>query len=91
MGVRSKDESETLWFDAPLTSLFKTLTMFVGELEFASLPIDPSTSLSLLTYAFFLAFVFMTVVILMNLLNGLAVADVGDLHKNAVISSIKSR
>ena len=87
----STDGNETVWFDSPLTSLIKTLTMFVGELEVSNLPIDSSNSLSYITYTIFLVFVFTNVVILMNLLNGLAVADVGELNRNAVISSIRSR
>ena len=40
--------------------------MFVGELEFGDLPIETPVG-----YLFFLAFIFLIVVVMMNLLNGL--------------------
>ena len=65
------------FFDQPLTALVKTSAMFVGELEFSDLPVDLDSALYPVTYGFFLAFVFLIVVVLMNLLNGLAVSDTG--------------
>ena len=65
------------FFDQPLLALIKTSTMFVGELEFADIPIDLESPLYPLSYFFFLSFVFLIVVVLMNLLNGLAVSDTG--------------
>ena len=65
--------------------------MFVGELDFSDIPIDPSKTFSVVSYVFFLIFVLTMVVILMNLLNGLAVSDVGELLAEAEIISIKSR
>ena len=50
--------------------------MFVGELEFSDIPIDRSSSLMPLSYLYFLSFVLLIVVVLMNLLNGLAVSDI---------------
>ena len=50
--------------------------MFVGELEFSAIPIDRESSLMPLSYLYFLAFVLLIVVVLMNLLNGLAVSDI---------------
>ena len=50
--------------------------MFVGELEFSDIPIDRSSSLMPLSYIYFLSFVLLIVVVLMNLLNGLAVSDI---------------
>ena len=46
--------------------------MFVGELEFGDLPIKTGFG-----YIYLLCFVFLIVVVLMNLLNGLAVSDTG--------------
>ena len=46
--------------------MVKTFTMFVGELEFGDLPIETPVG-----YLFFLAFIFLIVVVMMNLLNGL--------------------
>merc|ERR1711872_956979 len=60
--------------------------MFVGELEFSDLPINSNTYLGMLGYAFFL-----TVVVLMNLLNGLAVNDTSDIKQKAEIYSYISR
>ena len=34
-----------VYFDSPWTSLVKTSTMFVGELEFSDIPIDTESSL----------------------------------------------
>jgi len=76
-----------VYFDGPWTSLVKTITMFVGELEFSDIPIDPTTSLSWLSFTFLVVFVFLIVVILMNLLNGLAVSDTGKIMKKAEIVS----
>jgi hypothetical protein len=41
--------------------------------------IDLESTLAPLSYLFFLAFLFLIVVVLMNLLNGLAVSDTGEL------------
>ena len=61
-------------------SLVKTFTMFVGELEFADLPFETPIG-----YLFLLAFVFLIVVVMMNLLNGLAVSDTGVIRVEAEI------
>ena len=54
------------FFDTLDLSVVKTFTMFVGELEFGDLPIETPVG-----YLFFLAFIFLIVVVMMNLLNGL--------------------
>ena len=69
----------------------KTITMFVGELEFSDIPIDPDSKLSWLAFSFLVTFVFLIVVILMNLLNGLAVSDTGLIMEQAEIVSYISR
>ena len=71
--------------------MVRTFAMFVGELDFGDIPINTSNAFSVVSYAFFLVFVLMMVVILMNLLNGLAVADVGEIVRDAKVVSIKSR
>ena len=86
-----EDEDRMEHFDRLWTSVFKTFTMFVGELEFSDLPIDNDRALAFFTFTFLILFVFMTIVVLMNLLNGLAVSDVGELLAEAEIISIKSR
>ena len=73
----TNEEDSYPFFDQPLLALIKTSTMFVGELEFADIPIDLESPLYPLSYFFFLSFVFLIVVVLMNLLNGLAVSDTG--------------
>ena len=81
----SKDDY--IFFNSPWLSLVKTSTMFVGELEFSDIPIQLETSLTPLAYIFFLSFVFLIVVVLMNLLNGLAVSDTGLIQEKAEIVS----
>ena len=64
-------EQEYPYFDHLELTLVKTFSMFVGELEFSDIPLDSHFS-----RVFFLSFVFLIVVVLMNLLNGLAVSIV---------------
>ena len=85
------EEDKNKYFNRTWTSLVKTSAMFVGELEFSDLPMNTTTYLGMLAYSFFLAFIFLIVVVLMNLLNGLAVADVGEIVRDAKVVSIKSR
>ena len=80
-------EEHYVYFDGPWTSLVKTITMFIGELEFSDLPIDPDSALSFPAFTFLVLFVFLLVVILMNLLNGLAVSDTGKIMEKAAIVS----
>ena len=39
------DSDHYVYFDSPWTSLVKTSTMFVGELEFSDIPIDTESKL----------------------------------------------
>ena len=84
-------EDKNKYFNRTWTSLVKTSAMFVGELEFSDLPMNTNTYLGMLAYAFFLAFIFLIVVVLMNLLNGLAVSDTNDIKEKAEIYSYISR
>ena len=61
--------------------------MFVGELEFADLPFTGNPVSNLV----FLAFLFLIVVVLMNLLNGLAVSDTGLIREEAEVVGWSSR
>merc|ERR1712004_428006 len=79
------------FFNSPFLSFVKTCTMFVGELEFSDIPIDRSGPLMHLSYTFFLAFVFLIVVVLMNLLNGLAVSDTGVIRAEAEVYAYKTQ
>ena len=74
-----------------IPALVKTSTMFVGELEFSDIPINEDSSLGPFAYLFFLSFVFLIVVVLMNLLNGLAVSDTGIIQEKAEIVTYISR
>merc|ERR1719410_380250 len=85
------DDDKNPLFNKTWLSLVKTSAMFVGELEFSDLPINSNTYLGMLGYAFFLSFVFLIVVVLMNLLNGLAVNDTSDIKQKAEIYSYISR
>jgi len=79
-------EKEYPFFDHLGLALVKTFSMFVGELEFSDIPFNSPFS-----YFFFLAFVFLIVVVLMNLLNGLAVSDTGLIREEAEIHAHVSR
>ena len=65
------------------------IIMFVGELEFSDIPINHESYLAPLAYVYFLTFVFLIVVVLMNLLNGLAVSDTGIIREKAEIYSYR--
>ena len=65
--------------------------MFIGELEFSDLPINLDSDLAPATFSFLVFFVLVMVITLMNLLNGLAVSDVGKLEANAELVSFNSR
>merc|ERR1719495_1117924 len=85
------DDDHYVYFDGPWTSIVKTITMFIGELEFSDIPIDPNNGLSCISFSFLVVFVFFIVVILMNLLNGLAVSDTGLIMEKAEIVSYTTR
>ncbi|TRY61746.1 hypothetical protein TCAL_09528 [Tigriopus californicus] len=85
----SKDEYQ--FFNYPWLALVKTSTMFVGEIEFSDIPIDLEGNMTHIGYLFLLAFIFLIVVVLMNLLNGLAVSDTGIIREKAQIVSAISR
>ena len=86
-----EEEEEYPYFNGPWLSIIKVVTMFVGELEFSDLPIDLDSDLAPATFSFLVFFVIVMVITLMNLLNGLAVSDVGKLEENAELVSFNSR
>ena len=67
------------YFDNPWLSLVKTSTMFVGEIEFSDIPIEGGNLSVTFGYLFLLSFIFLVVMVLMNLLNGLAVSDIAEI------------
>ena len=75
-------------FDKAWLTLIKTTVMTSGEIEFGDLPIDKSNWLSFL---YLIAFVFLIIMILMNLLNGLAVSDTGLIREQAELVSYIAR
>jgi len=75
------------FFDEIGTSLLKSAAMFVGELEFSDIPFSDNAISKIL----FVAFIFLIVVVLMNLLNGLAVSDIGLIREEAEVLSLKSQ
>ena len=89
LGLDESDQNHL--FNRTWLSLVKTSAMFVGELEFSDLPINSDSYLGMLAYVFFLTFIFLIVVVLMNLLNGLAVNDTSDIKQKAEIYSYISR
>lgn len=78
------EDDEYPFFNYLGLCVVKTFTMFVGELEFADLPIESPVG-----YLFFLTFIFLIVVVMMNLLNGLAVSDTGIIKAEAEINFYK--
>ena len=72
-------EREYAFFDHLGLCLVKTFSMFIGELEFSDIPFNSPFS-----YIFFLTFVFLIVVVLMNLLNGLAVRSLKSLSEGII-------
>ena len=82
------DNDENTFFNQVWSALVKTTIMFIGEIEFGDLPIDSNSWLS---YCFLLWFVFLIIVVLMNLLNGLAVSDTGVCRAEAEIYTYKSQ
>ncbi|CAL4203428.1 unnamed protein product [Meganyctiphanes norvegica] len=69
-------------------SLLRTFAMSTGELEYPDLPLSSFPVSSHLLYTIF---IFLIILVLMNLLNGLAVSDISLLQKEAEIVSYKSR
>ena len=83
----SEPNEEYIFFDSMWLTLVKTSAMFVGEMEFADLPFTENV----ISYLVFLAFIFLIVVVLMNLLNGLAVSDTGLIREEAEVVGWSSR
>jgi len=91
VGESESSEEDYAFFNEVWLSLVKTATMLAGELEFSDIPIDIKSNLAPLAYVFFISFVFLIVVVLANLLNGLAVSDTGMIREKAEIFSYRSQ
>ena len=74
-------------FDNPFLALMKTSTMFVGEFDFDDLRMKGGDVSVSMAYFFLLVFIFLMVIVLMNVLNGLAVSDTGIMIKESLIES----
>ncbi|XP_064117704.1 transient receptor potential channel pyrexia-like [Macrobrachium nipponense] len=66
-------------------SLVKTMIMTTGELEYGDLPI--SSSLPVATHFMLVVFVFLIMLVLVNLLNGLAVSDIQAIQRRSQVIS----
>ena len=83
--------SSYVFFNTPWEALAKTVAMVVGEVDFNNMPIGISYARrdgnisATLGYLYFVLFIFMSVVVLMNLLNGLAVSDISEIIKGAEV------
>ena len=82
-----KTTRERSRFDNPFLSLVKTWTMFVGEFDFDDLPITGGDVSVTMAYVFLLTFIFLIVIVIMNLLNGLAVSDTQRMITDSKIES----
>lgn len=87
MSTSQNDDREETRFDVPYVALMRTSVMFIGEIDFTELPIKGGNISKTLTYFFILCFIFLMVMVLMNLLNGMAVSDTGQILNEAVILS----
>ena len=68
----SGDDSSDPFFANIGLSLVKTLVMFVGEMDYTDLIFS-----HWLGYLIFILFIYFLMIVLMNILNGLAVSDIG--------------
>ena len=59
--------------------------MFVGEIEFGELPVKGGNVSQSLAHMYILTFVFFMAIVLMNLLNGMAVSDIGRILKKSEV------
>ncbi|XP_058800555.1 transient receptor potential cation channel protein painless isoform X2 [Phymastichus coffea] len=75
-------------FPHPLGSLFKTIVMLTGEFDSGELQFGLYPVLSRLV---FIGFIFLIVIILLNLLNGLAVNDTAEILSEAELVTLVSR
>lgn len=82
-----KDEDDTNFPD-PGHSLFKTIIMVTGEFDANDIPF---VSHPVLSHLVFMLFIFLIVIVLFNLLNGLAVSDTADILGKAELIGLISR
>jgi len=85
-----ESEEENAYFKTPPNSILKTAVMsLTGELEFEGIQFgDNYPGFGIMVY---LSFIFFIMLVLMNLLNGLAITDISLIQKEAEILSYVSR
>ena len=78
-GSEETDHFGNIWF-----SLMKTIIMFSGEMDYTDINIT-----HWMGYLIFAIFVFLMVIVMMNLLNGLAVSDIHKIQKEVGTASVQ--
>merc|ERR1719273_1275607 len=86
--INEKGDEKGEFLDKVGFSVLKTLAMFVGELEFSDIPFD---NVPYFSHVAFLVFVFLIVVVLMNLLTGLAVGETSLIQSEAAVCAQEVR
>ena len=76
VGAAGEEEHPNAPFDTVPLSLVKTLVMFVGEMDYTDIVFD-----HWMGYVIWVLFVFLLLIVLMNILNGLAVSDIGKIRE----------
>lgn len=64
--------------------------MFTGEIEFSDIPLEGSNVSFVLGWGYFLTFLLMVVLVLMNLLNALAISDISKIVDDSRIEYMLS-
>ena len=82
-GVFEDDNTTIALFGTNMKSLTQVWAMFLGEIDFGGQPIQKNREV--LAYLFLLVFMFAIVLVLNNLLNGLAVNDIEKINNDAAI------
>ena len=70
--------------------IVQTSTMFMGEIDFASIPMDQDNLNALLGYIYYMVFLFCVVLVLMNLLNAVAVSDISKVIEESELECMLS-
>ena len=85
---------ENNFFDGKISAIAKTFVMFTGDIEFDEMAEDMPLANQLgtnLGYAFIIMFVFLGVIVLMNLLNGIAIHDTREIMAQSEVYIQESR
>jgi hypothetical protein len=77
---KEEAEEEDAGFDEIYKVPFKIIAMFVGELDYGALPFNTH---QIFNYVTFVLFVYLVVLVMMNLLTGVALTDVEELKNES--------